>query len=106
MISPTSFLVNAFDEKPALHIAGKIVLIDTKEKTSTGRYAGGSNDNVPESSYLTEEKWNELEKTSEVFELSTRPELLGLYNEVSNALEDEFESTEDFVESHGYFPLN
>lgn len=105
ILSAETFLVNTKYEKPGLRIAGKIVSISTTETESTPRYGGGSNDDTPQFGYVNEQEWNDSSATFEVVELESRPELLGLYNKVSNALEDEVESASDFTYNHGYAPL-
>lgn len=107
ILSPNEFLVNTFcPEAKRLHMSNHIILLDRHKVHEEGTYNFGSNENVPDWGYVSEEVWQEAAKKFPVIKLEENSELSEKFYKASNALEEQFESESDFVESHHYFPLN
>ncbi|MCX6798068.1 MAG: hypothetical protein NTX66_02555 [Candidatus Falkowbacteria bacterium] len=100
IISPTEFMVNAIGDEAGLHMRGEIVLVDRIKTHSEGCYSGGSNENVPDYCFLDEEAWTEAAKNKPIIDLDSDPELRTKFWDASNALEEQFESEDDFVFNH------
>lgn len=104
IVSTEKFLVNTEGEKGM--IANEIVCISTTETQDVGTFHGGVNENIPVYSFMKKEDWDKFSKTFPIVLLESQMDLMELYNKVFNVHEDQFESTEDFVFSHGYWPIN
>lgn len=107
IISDQEFLVNTYcEEAKKLYFADSIICIDRTKVHDEGQYCGGTSENVPDYCLSSKEDWEKAAQKHPVIDLKSEPTLAELFWTASNALEAQFESTEDFVFSHGYWPLN
>lgn len=95
ILSSESFLVKT--EQHSSAFGDKVVKVNTKDTMVVGRYEGGFNEDVPVYYFCEMAEWEQAEKQFKVEDLVLLPKFQELFNKVSVAEDDQFQSEYDYL---------